>query len=59
VPKGHRFCDWAVIDLAESRPGNRQLPIRRNCTTGELACHRCFSPAPVPLTALVRVAGSP
>lgn len=23
--KGHRFYDWAVIDLAEPRPGSRQL----------------------------------
>ena len=44
--KGHRFYDWAVIDLAEPRPGSRQLLIRRNRTTGELAYHRCFSPAP-------------
>jgi hypothetical protein len=56
--KGHRFYDWTVIDLAEPRPGSRQLLIRRDRTTGELAYHRCFSPAPVPLTALVRVAGS-
>ena len=39
-------------------PGHRQLLIRRNRTTGELAYYRCYSPAPVPLTALVRVAGS-
>lgn len=56
--KGHRFYDWAVIDLAEPRPGSRQLLIRRNRTTGELAYYRCFSPAPVSLAALVRVAGS-
>ncbi|MEU7900476.1 IS701 family transposase [Nonomuraea sp. NPDC049152] len=56
--KGHRFYDWAVIDLAEPRPGSRQLLIRRNRTTGELAYYRCFSSVPVPLTALVRVAGS-
>lgn len=56
--KGHRFYDWAVIDLAEVRPGSRQLLIRRNRTTGELAYYRCFSPAPVPLATLVRVAGS-
>jgi DDE superfamily endonuclease len=49
--RGHRFYDWAVIDLAEPRPGSRQLLIRRNRTIGELACYRCFSPAPVPLTA--------
>ncbi|MDJ0462350.1 IS701 family transposase [Streptomyces sp. H27-C3] len=56
--KGHRFYDWVVIDLVDSRPGNRQLLIRRNRSTGELAYYRCYSPVPVPLTTLVRVAGS-
>ncbi|MFD4714228.1 IS701 family transposase [Streptomyces sp. NPDC058430] len=56
--KGHRFYDWAVIDLAEPRVGSHQLLIRRNRTTGELAYYRCWSPVPVPLTTLVRVAGS-
>ncbi len=56
--KGHRFYDWAVIDLAEPRPGSHRLLIRRNRTTGELAYYRRWSPAPVPLAALVRVAGS-
>ncbi|WP_078611383.1 IS701 family transposase [Streptomyces sp. UNC401CLCol] len=56
--KGHRFYDWAVIDLAGSCPGRHQLLIRRNRATGELAYYRCFSPQPVPLTELVRVAGS-
>ena len=56
--KGHRFYDWAVIDLADPRPGSRHLLIRRNRSTGELDHYRCYSPAPVPLTVLVRVAGS-
>jgi SRSO17 transposase len=56
--KGHRFYDWAVIDLADPRPGSRQLLIRRNRSTDELAYYRCYSPTPVPLTTLVRVAGS-
>ncbi|MGW5781052.1 IS701 family transposase [Streptomyces sp. NPDC003863] len=56
--KGHRFCDWAVIDLAEPRAGSHRPLIRRNRTTGELAYYRCWSPAPVPLATLVRVAGS-
>ncbi|GAA1532710.1 IS701 family transposase [Actinomadura kijaniata] len=56
--KDHRFYDWAVIDLAEPQPGCHRLVIRRNRTTGELACYRCYSPAPLPLTTLVRVAGS-
>lgn len=56
--KGHRFYDWAIIGLVEPRPGSHQLLIRRNRTTGELAYYRCWSPAPVPLATLVRVAGS-
>lgn len=56
--KGHGFYDWAVIDLAEPRPGSHRLLVRRNRTTGELAYYRCFSPAPAPLATLVRVAGS-
>lgn len=56
--KGHRFYDWAAIDLADPAPGSRHLLIRRNRTTGELAYYRCYSPRPMPLTTLVRVAGS-
>ena len=56
--KGHRFYDWAVIDLADPAPGSRQLLIRRNRTTGELAYYRCYSPAPVPADRSGRVAGS-
>lgn len=39
--KGHRFYDWAVIDLTDPRPGSRQLLIRRNRSTGERAYYRC------------------
>jgi len=56
--KGQRFYDWAVIDLTEPAPGYRQLLIRRNRTTGELAYYRCHSADPVALTTLVKVAGS-
>ncbi|WP_405911295.1 IS701 family transposase [Streptomyces sp. NBC_00828] len=56
--KGHRYYDWAVIDLADPAPGHRQLLIRRNRTTGELAYYRCHSTAPVPLRTLVQTAGS-
>jgi hypothetical protein len=42
--KGQRFYDWVVIDLADPAPGHRQLLIRRNRTTGELAYYRCYSP---------------
>ncbi|MCX4588829.1 IS701 family transposase [Streptomyces sp. NBC_01549] len=56
--KGHRYYDWAVIDLTDPAPGHRQLLIRRNRTTGELAYYRCHSTGPVPLHTLVRTAGS-
>jgi SRSO17 transposase len=56
--KGNRFYDWAVIDLAERGPGSRQLLIRRNRSTGELAYYRCYSPVPAPLARFVNVAGS-
>ncbi|MFE7767672.1 IS701 family transposase [Streptomyces sp. NPDC057438] len=56
--KGHRFYDWAVIDTVDPGAGHRQLLIRRNRATGELAYYRCYSPGAVPLTTLVRVAGS-
>ena len=42
---------------AASRPGHRWLLIRRNHRTGELAFYRCYSARPVPLAALVKVAG--
>lgn len=44
--KGHRLYGWPVIDLADPRPGSRQLLIRRDRSTGELAYYRCYSPAP-------------
>ncbi|GAA1898109.1 IS701 family transposase [Streptomyces sodiiphilus] len=56
--KGQRFYDWAVVGLADPTPGHRQLLIRRNRTTGELAYYHCHSPEPVSLTTLVKVAGS-
>lgn len=37
--------------------GYRWLLVRRNRRTGELAFYRCFSPRPVSLAMLVRVAG--
>jgi hypothetical protein len=50
------------LAYAQGAPGvatvHRHLLIRRNRTTGELAYYRYYSPEPVPLTALVRVAGS-
>ncbi len=55
--KGPRWYDWAWIDM--SRPGQpgHTLLIRRNPSTGELAFYRCWTPTPVPLVTLVRVAG--
>ncbi|MFB7616473.1 IS701 family transposase [Kitasatospora sp. NPDC056181] len=57
--KGHRFYDWAQveIDSPPGRPGHRWLLVRRNRRTGELAFYRCYSPRPIPLTMLVKVAG--
>ena len=57
--KGHRVYDWALIDIPGTGiTGQRWLLVRRNRRTGKRAYYRCFSPAPVPLTTLVRVAGS-
>jgi SRSO17 transposase len=60
--KGHRYYDWAFIRLddGDSSPGGqgqRWLLVRRNRTTGELAFYHCWTPHPVSLATLVRVAG--
>ena len=62
--KGHRFYDWAWIEHTDRDrrvdPLDAQgwwLLIRRHRDTGELAFYRCYSPEPVPLRELVRVAG--
>jgi SRSO17 transposase len=57
--KGPRFHDWAwiTIDAGAAPAGQRWLLIRRTASTGELAYFRCYAAAPVPLAALVRVAG--
>lgn len=55
--KGHRYYDWAYVDITVDAPGHHGLLIRRNTGTGELAFYRAHNPHPVPLTALVRVAG--
>jgi SRSO17 transposase len=51
--KGPRWYDWAWV--CAYQPGHSLL-IRRG-SDGTLAFYRCWSPAPVPLAALVRVAG--
>jgi SRSO17 transposase len=61
--KGERFYDWALIDTVDAaadpdRTGSHWLLLRRHRRTGELAFYRAYSPIPVPLAALVRVAGT-
>jgi SRSO17 transposase len=51
--KGPRWYDWAWASVHQ--PGHSLL-IRRG-SDGVLAFYRCWSPAPVPLAALVRIAG--
>lgn len=53
--KGHRYYDWALIDLAGD---GGQLLLRRNRRTRETAYYRCWSPQPATLGELVRVAGT-
>ena len=55
--KGPRLYSWLLIDIASTLPGHEWMMVRRNDSTGELAYYRCWSPRPVPLTTLVRVAG--
>src|SRR5512132_4061540 len=61
--KGHRLYDWAFVRLDHGDPapggqaGQRWLLIRRNRTTRELAFYHCWTPRPVLLATLVRVAG--
>ena len=60
--KGHRYYDWAFIRLDDGDPspggqGQRWLLVRRNRRTRELAFYHCWTPHPVALATLVRVAG--
>jgi SRSO17 transposase len=54
--KGPRDYDWAAAAIGAE--ANRWLLIRRTPTTGDLAYYLCWSPQPVPLATLVRVAGT-
>lgn len=59
--KGERYYDWAWITItppAGETGGCHSLLIRRRISDGELAFYRCFTPEPVPLHTLVRVAGT-
>jgi hypothetical protein len=53
--KGPRWYEWALV--ATNRP-ELALLVRRRVGDGEHAYFLCHTPAPVPLAALVRVAGS-
>jgi SRSO17 transposase len=55
--KGPRLYLWAWITTATNNGEHRALLIRRNPHTGELAYYLCWSPHPVPLRILIRVAG--
>ncbi|GAA2540492.1 IS701 family transposase [Pseudonocardia hydrocarbonoxydans] len=59
--KGQRFYDWALVTLTPPADAPDTacwwLLVRRHRDTGELAFYRCYSPHPVPLRELVRVAG--
>lgn len=59
--KGRREYDWAWVAItppADETVGHHWLLIRRSLTDGELAFYRCWSPRPVGLPTLVRVAGT-
>ncbi|MFI6263268.1 IS701 family transposase [Micromonospora sp. NPDC051006] len=59
--KGARDYDWAWIGItapADESTGHHWLLVRRRISDGELAFYRCWSPQPVPLRVLVRVAGT-
>jgi len=56
--KGERWYKWAQINtLDEPCQGRCSVLARLNNATGELAYYRCYSPGPVTLAELVRVAG--
>jgi SRSO17 transposase len=59
--KGERDHDWAWITITPpvgEAAGCHSLLVRRRISDGELAFYRCWSPRPVPLRVLVRVAGT-
>jgi SRSO17 transposase len=59
--KGPREYDWAWVAITppeEETTGHHWLLIRRRRTDGQLAFYRCWSPTPVGLPTLVRVAGT-
>jgi len=59
--KGERDHDWAWVRItppADESTGHHWLLVRRRISDGELAYYRCWSPKPVSLSTLVRVAGT-
>ncbi len=59
--KGERDYDWAWIAITApdgEAAGCHSLLVRRRISDGELAFYRCWSRQPVPLRALVRIAGT-
>ena len=57
--KGMRVYEWALVDIpAAGAAGQWWLLVRRHRSTGKRAYYRCWAPTPVPLTTLVRVAGT-
>ena len=60
--KGPRWYDWALIEAGDPAVTEGQGPhwllIRRRISDGEYAFYRAHAPGPVPLTQLVKVAGS-
>jgi SRSO17 transposase len=59
--KGFREYDWAWVTITppeDETAGQHWLLVRRSLSDGELAFYRCWSPTPVGLPALVRVAGT-
>ena len=59
--KGLREYDWAWVAIpppADEQAGHHWVLIRRSLTDGKLAFYRCWSPRPVSLPTLARVAGA-
>jgi SRSO17 transposase len=59
--KGEREYDWAFVRIvppADEATGHHWLLVRRRIRDGEFAFYRCWSPRPVTLATLARVAGT-
>jgi SRSO17 transposase len=60
--KGERWYDWALVEVSDAAvatdSGPNWLLIRRRISDREYAFYRAHAPRPVPVTELVRVAGT-